>query len=73
MTQLANATAEQTLQVMLQGASSAELRQLVEASGGTITHDLPIINAVGANLTQEQLDLAIESPLVERHITDLGI
>ncbi len=61
------------LQVMLQGATSLELRRLTEKVGGTVTHDLPIINAVGATLTRTQLDEALKSPLVTRHIDDLAM
>ena len=39
------------LQVMLQGSSAQELAALVEKAGGELTHELPIINAVGAKLT----------------------
>jgi serine protease AprX len=71
---LANATeAAEPLQVMLQGGPAPELRTLVENHGGTITHDLPIINAVGALLTPTQLEEVLESPLVERHIDDLSV
>jgi serine protease AprX len=65
--------AEPLLRVMLQGSSAAEMRELVEANGGTVTHDLHIINAVGAVLSRAQLDEAIKSPLVIRHIDDLSI
>ena len=59
--------------IMLQGSSAAGLRQLVETSGGTVTHDLHIINAVGAMLTPAQLEEVLKSPLVDRHIDDLSI
>ncbi len=62
----------ETLQVMLQGGSSLELTELVESHGGTISHDLHIINAVGALLTQAQLDEVLKSPLIIRHIDDLS-
>jgi subtilisin family serine protease len=57
---------------MLQGGSSRALTQLVESHGGTISHDLHIINAVGALLTQAQLDEVLKSPLITRHIDDLS-
>jgi len=57
---------------MLQGSSSRGLAQLVEAQGGTVSHDLHIINAVGALLTQAQLDEVLKSPLITRHIGDLS-
>ena len=65
--------APETLQIMLQGTSAAEIRALVEKNGGTITHDLHIINAVGAKLTRGQLDDVLESPLIARHIDDLSV
>jgi serine protease AprX len=60
-----------TSQILLQGSSSEELTTLVRASGGTVTHDLHIIDAVGARLTQAQLDQILASPLITRHIKDL--
>ncbi len=57
---------------MLQGSSSAEITALVENAGGTVTHDLHIINAVGAKLRQKQLEEVLKSPLVTRHIDDLA-
>ena len=60
------------LQVMLQGGTAPELRALVEAQGGAVTHDLHIIDAVGATLTQAQLDEVLKSSLVTRHISDLS-
>ena len=60
------------LYVMLQGPSSVGLAALVEEEGGTVTHDLPIINAVGAKLDRKQLQEILKSPLVTRHIDDLS-
>ena len=60
------------LKVMLQGGPADALATLVDTAGGTVTHTLPIINAVGATLTREQLDSIITSPLVQRHIDDLA-
>jgi serine protease AprX len=71
-TEHANPIPEAT-RIMLQGSSAAGLRQLVETSGGTVTHDLHIINAVGALLTPAQLEEVLKSPLVDRHIDDLSI
>lgn len=65
--------AEQQLSVMLQGSSAARLHELVEENGGEVTHDLEIINAVGAQLTRSQLDAVLLSPLVSRHIDDLSL
>ena len=61
------------LHVMLQGQSAPAMRDLVVMSGGTLTHDLPIISAVGALLTQKQLDQVLESGKVDRYIDDLLI
>lgn len=60
------------LKVFLQGESAGELRALVEANGGTVTHELHIIDAVGAWLTPQQLKQVIESPLVSRYYDDLA-
>ena len=60
------------LYVMLQGSSSVGLSALVEEEGGTVTHDLPIINAVGAKLDRKQLQEILKSPLVTRHLDDLA-
>ena len=61
-----------TLQVLLQGSSSAEISGLVTRVGGTVTHDLHVINAVGAKLSQQQLDEVLKSPMIFRHIDDLA-
>ena len=64
-----------TLQVLLQGSSTVEITSLVslvENAGGNVTHDLHIINAVGARLSQKQLKDVLKSPLVTRHIDDLS-
>lgn len=61
------------LQVMLQGSTVAELAELVKKEGGQVTHQLPIINAVGANITEAQLSSITSNPLVTRHITDLAV
>ncbi len=61
-----------SFKVMLQGGGVPELQHLVENNGGTITHKLHIINAVGAMVTRKQLDKILESPAVTRHIDDLS-
>ncbi len=61
-----------SFQVLLQGASSAEISVLVGQAGGTVTHNLHLINAVGAKLTRIQLDEVLKSPLILRHIDDLA-
>lgn len=64
---------DELLRVMLQGESSEQLAALVQQRGGIVTHNLHIINAVGAVLTREQLDGVLLSPLVTRHIDDLAL
>ncbi len=61
------------LQVMLQGESAQEMAALVQQQGGTVTHYLPIIRAVGARLSREQLDAILASEKVQRHIDDLAL
>lgn len=67
------ASGEAPLRVMLQGESSSQLARLVELKGGEVTHNLHIIDAVGALATREQLDAILQSPLVSRHIDDLSL
>lgn len=64
---------DEMLHVMLQGDSSDAMRALVLAEGGSITHDLPIINAVGASLSREQFELILNSDQVLRYIDDLAV
>lgn len=45
----------------------------MESQGGSITHDLPIIDAVGAELTREQLLQVVKSPRVARSFDDLSV
>jgi serine protease AprX len=66
------ATEHGTLQVLLQGSSTAELVAVVENAGGAVTHDLHLINAVGAKLSRAQLNAVLKSPVVSRHIDDLS-
>lgn len=61
------------LHVMLQGQSAEELAELVAEAGGKLTHSLPIINAVGAELTAEQFEQTKASPKVQRFIDDLSL
>ncbi|WP_241505885.1 S8 family peptidase [Parahaliea mediterranea] len=71
----ARAQADDTplMRVMLQGESASQLSALVKQRGGIVTHELHIINAVGARVTRQQLDGILQSPLVSRHIDDLSI
>jgi len=61
------------LHVMLQGESAAELRDLVANHGGELTHYLPVIDAVGAELSRDQLDAILATDRVLRHIDDLSV
>jgi serine protease AprX len=61
------------LKVFLQGTSSVEMQALVEAQGGTVTHNLHLIDAVGAELTREQLERVLLSPQVGRFFDDLSL
>jgi hypothetical protein len=58
---------------MLQGQSTEDLAALVTSVGGELTHSLPIINAVGAELTPEQFELTKQSSEVQRFIEDLSL
>lgn len=64
---------DQGLKVMLQGSSAADMAELVTTNGGTVTHHLPIINAVGAKISRENLETVIKSPLVDRYLDDLSV
>ncbi len=68
---LATAANAKPTSVMLQGNSAAALRELVEAAGGEVTHFLPIIDAVGAQLTAAQVDKLRGRPGIHRIIDDL--
>lgn len=68
----ARAADPDALLVLLQGSSSAEIARLVDRAGGVVTHDLHLINAVGAKLSRKQLREVLKSPLVLRHIDDLA-
>ncbi len=66
------ASESEPLQVLLQGSSSYEMSALVKNVGGTVTHDLHLIDAVGAKLNRVQLEEVLQSPLVSRYIDDLS-
>ncbi|MBW7886273.1 MAG: S8 family serine peptidase, partial [Caldilineaceae bacterium] len=52
----ASASDMTTRSVIIQAGSADDAQLLVRRAGGTVTHSLPVINAVGARLTMEQLD-----------------
>jgi len=51
---------------IIQGKDLQDISVAVHRSGGELTHSLPIINAVGANLTTEQHQALSKSKLVTR-------
>jgi hypothetical protein len=60
--------------VLLQGGSEQDYAALVDASranGAEITHRLPLIHALGARVTRDQLDTLREQPALLRLIDDL--
>lgn len=61
------------LHVMLQGESYDELSALVEEIGGSVSHDLHLINAIGAKLTRAQLKTALKSDAIFYYIDDLAV
>lgn len=61
------------LQVMLQGDSAGAMAELVAAVGGEVSHHLPIIDAVGAWVSPEQLARLRQAPGVQRMIDDLSL
>ncbi|MEO1079783.1 MAG: S8 family peptidase [Pseudomonadota bacterium] len=69
----ASADGEESLLVMLQGIPLPPIETAIENVGGHITHRLPLIDAVGAQLTRSQLDTVLEStPSIGRVIDDLA-
>jgi serine protease AprX len=64
--------AEAPLLVLLQGEKLEAIRTAVRDSGATLTHDLPIISAVGARMNADQLAQLSALPFVERVIDDLA-
>ncbi|MEP4146652.1 MAG: S8 family peptidase [Halioglobus sp.] len=58
---------------MLQGSSAEEMAALVADQGGAITHNLPIISAVGATLSRQQMEAILDTGQVLRHIDDLAL
>lgn len=69
----AKAQQPDSLDVMLQGASAEEMASLVIHEGGTVTHQLPIINAIGATLSGQQMAAVLNTGRVIRHIDDLAL
>ncbi len=64
---------QEHVRVMLQGSSTQELAGLARRAGANITHELPIINAIGATISEAKLAKLIDNDAVTRHITDLSV
>ena len=58
---------------LLQGDNLDILSQQVVAVGGEVTHQLPVINGIGARLSQAAIDQLQRSPEVDHLIIDQGI
>ena len=58
--------------VLLQGDQRQRIIEATTAAGATITHDLPIISAVGARMNARQLQALRDVPFIERIIDDLA-
>ena len=68
------AAEQDALQVLVQGASSGQIAKLVIAAGGDVTHDLHIIDAVGARLSPGiNCGLLLHHLSFTRYIDDLAI
>ncbi|WOJ93406.1 S8 family peptidase [Congregibacter variabilis] len=66
-------TADDELLVMLQGSDLDVIAKSVRSHGATITHHLPIINALGARMSAAQLSAIKENtPGIQRVIDDLA-
>ena len=59
--------------VLLQGDNLDTVSKLVMATGGEVTHKLPVINGIGARLSQAAIDQLQQSAEVERLIIDQGL
>lgn len=69
----AESSEDDLLLVMLQGQNLDAIKDSVTNHGALITHELPIINAVGASMTSTQLDaVKRNTPGLERIIDDLA-
>ena len=64
------AAQEEVLSVIIQGSDIAALSAAVQGFGGDVTHELAIINAIGAELTTSQLHALKNTGLVKRIYRD---
>ena len=65
-----DAAQEEVLSVIIQGSDIAALSAAVQGFGGDVTHELAIINAIGAELTTSQLRALKNTGLVKRIYPD---
>src|SRR5262245_57680874 len=63
----------QRTQLIVQGKDLSSAAAAVRRVGGTITHELPIIDAVGARLTRGQANRLAASPAVRRLYADRNV
>ena len=61
-----------SIQVLLQGPDSEKLLAALQSAGGSLTHDLPIVNGVGGELALDALDALRDSPGVQRVVEDFN-
>lgn len=67
------ACTDSPLTVMLQGDDIASIAKAITDAGGTVTHQLPIVNAIGATLLRPQLDRVTDTTTgITRVIDDLA-
>ena len=67
---IATAPAPETSSFIVQGSDLAEVIAAVDSVGGDVTHELGIIDAVGARLSASQENLLARSPQVTRIYPD---
>ncbi|MDP5069690.1 MAG: S8 family peptidase [Congregibacter sp.] len=71
--QAGTAASNDQLLVMLQGSDLDAIAESARKHGATITHDLPIINAIGARMSATQLKaIQQDTPGIQRVIDDLA-
>ncbi|WDD98617.1 hypothetical protein [Thalassomonas actiniarum] len=56
--------APSSLSYIVKGTNTDTITELTLAAGGEITHTLPIINAIGAKLTEQQKQTLLRYPQV---------
>ncbi len=61
-----------SIQLLLQGPDSEKLLAALQSAGGSLTHDLPIVNGVGGELALDALDALRDSPGVQRVVEDFN-